>query len=190
MSDTRTRILDAARQIQRELGADHLTMRTIAARVGVTATALYRHFKDKDELIQALRAEDLQTFQSYLDRVLEYEQVGHRLVYTGQAYLDFALDHPELYRTFFLDEPDSPTERRTVGTVRVRAYAFIRDRLDDCMRAGLIPNGDPGQLTIEVWAQMHGLIALYLAGAVAGTQESFRDSYCRALDRLFASITA
>ncbi len=190
MSETRRRILDAAREVERELGAEQLTMRTIAARVGVTATALYRHFKNKDELIGALRAEDLQTFQSYLDRVLEHEQAGHRLVYTGQAYLDFALDHPELYRTFFICNPETPTERRTIGTVRVRSYAFIRDRLDDCMRAGLIPDGDAGQLAIEVWGQMHGLIALYLAGAVAGTQASFRDTYYRALDRLFASITA
>ncbi|HEX7118781.1 MAG TPA: TetR/AcrR family transcriptional regulator [Longimicrobiales bacterium] len=190
MSDTRRRILDAARDIEREHGAERLTMRTIAGRVGVTATALYRHFRNKDALLRELRAEDARTFQAYLDRVLEHERPGHRLAYAGSAYLDFALDHPELYRTFFLSQPRTPLERNAVGTVRVRTYAFLRDRIDDCMRAGLVRDGDASQVAIEVWAQMHGLIALYMAGAVAGTADAFRDRYARAVDRLFASLSA
>jgi AcrR family transcriptional regulator len=188
MSDTRQRILDAAREVERELGADRLTMRTIAARVGVTATALYRHFKNKDELIGALRAEDAQTFQSYLERAMEHDRPGHRLAYSAWAYLDFALDHPELYRSFFIATPTTAIERKMVGTVRVKTFAFLRDRIDDCMRAGVIPDGDASQIAIEVWAHMHGHISLYLAGAVAGTAESFRDTYARSIDRLFAAL--
>lgn len=188
MSDTRQRILDAAREVERELGAEHLTMRTIAGRVGVAATALYRHFKNKDELIGALRAEDARTFQSYLDRAMEHDRPGHRLACSASAYLDFALDYPELYRTFFIATPTSAVEREMVGTVRVKTLAFLRDRIDDCMRAGVIPEGDASQIAIEVWAHMHGHISLYLAGAVAGTPESFRDTYARSMDRLFAAL--
>ena len=51
---TRQRLLAAALELVEEEGVEALSMRRLAARVGVSATALYRHFADKDELLQHL----------------------------------------------------------------------------------------------------------------------------------------
>src|SRR5688500_14212211 len=108
MTDARTRILDAARELFLEEGQGGVTMRSVADRVGVTATALYRHFESKDALVHAVIDGGFQTFGGYLYRSLKGATAAERMRLSGQAYLDFALEQPEMYRTLFMTPwPDS-----------------------------------------------------------------------------------
>lgn len=69
--DTRTRILNAARELYLEGGHRSVTMRGVAERVGVTATALYRQFDDKDALMNEVVDEGFRRFGRYLYKSLE-----------------------------------------------------------------------------------------------------------------------
>src|SRR5436309_821555 len=96
MSETRARILDAARSVFIEMGAEAVTMRRVAERVGVTPTALYRHFEHKDALLNTVIDAGFETFASYLYRSLQGQTPTERLERSGAAYLSFALEQPEI----------------------------------------------------------------------------------------------
>ena len=68
--DTRQQILCEAREVFLENGLSGFSMRTVAQRVGVTATALYRHFDGKDALLASMLGEAFATVGSYLGRAL------------------------------------------------------------------------------------------------------------------------
>src|SRR4051794_30416259 len=108
MSEARTRILDAARALFLEEGVEAVTMRRVAKRVGVTATALYRHFEGKDALLGAVLDAGFQSFGGYLYQALQGADPQERMRLSGQGYLDFALEQPEVYRTIFM-APRPPT---------------------------------------------------------------------------------
>ena len=68
----RTRILEQASDLFLEHGASGVTMRGLAARMGVTPMALYRHFESRDDLLRALLEEGHATFLGYLNRALPH----------------------------------------------------------------------------------------------------------------------
>ena len=100
--ETRQQILTEARELFLEDGLAGFSMRAVASRVGVSATALYRHFNDKDALLASLLSEAFATFGSYLGRALGGRTPIERFRAIGLAYVDFALDHPRDYELMFL----------------------------------------------------------------------------------------
>ncbi|WP_240500218.1 TetR/AcrR family transcriptional regulator [Halioglobus japonicus] len=98
--DLRRSLLDAAAELLREEGEAGLSMRQLAARVGVSRTAPYHHFKDKQELLCAIAEEG---FRRYIE-VLSLDAGNlseQRLQRFVREYLDFALDNVEYYDLMF-----------------------------------------------------------------------------------------
>jgi AcrR family transcriptional regulator len=161
--DIKSRIVAAARALYFERGPEAVTMRAVAERVGVTATALYRHFTDKDALLKEVVGEGSRLLGSQLFRALEAATPLERLRATALEYLDFALAQPQAYRALFDpvsgDDEASPV-RRQRGAVR----RFLRDRVREAMDAGVIAEGDPEGAALTLWSLLHGLAALHHAG--------------------------
>ena len=101
MSDLRDRILIAAQELFRRHGARGVSMRRIAAGVGVTATAIYRHFENKNDLVAEIIRSGLSDLQESLAPALRAEQPADRLRGLALAYLDFALEKPETFELAF-----------------------------------------------------------------------------------------
>lgn len=160
--DIKSRIVGAARALYFERGPDAVTMRAVAERVGVTATALYRHFADKDALLKEVVGEGSRLLGSHLFRALEAPTPLERLRATSLAYLDFALAQPQAYRTLFepgVDDEASPVQRQRGAVSR-----FLRDRVREAMDAGVIAEGDPDGVAMTLWSLLHGLASLHQAG--------------------------
>jgi AcrR family transcriptional regulator len=162
MDDIKSRIVAAARALYMERGPEAVTMRAVAERVGVTATALYRHFADKDAILREVQGEGSRLLGSHLFRALEAPTPLERLRATAMAYLDFAVAQPQAYRSLYeltAEDEDSPVQRQR-GAVR----RFLRDRVREAMDAGVLVSGDPDGTALSVWAMLHGLAALHHAG--------------------------
>lgn len=162
MDDIKSRIVAAARALYMERGPEAVTMRAVAERVGVTATALYRHFADKDAILREVQGEGSRLLGSHLFRALEAPTPLERLRETAMAYLDFAVAQPQAYRSLYepaAEDADSPVQRQR-GAVR----RFLRDRVREAMEAGVLNPGDPDGTALSVWAMLHGLAALHHAG--------------------------
>jgi AcrR family transcriptional regulator len=160
--DIKSRIVAAARALYFERGPDAVTMRAVAERVGVTATALYRHFADKDAILREVVGEGSRLLGSHLFRALEAPTPLERLRATALAYLDFALAQPQAYRALF--ELTGDDETSPVHLQRGAVRRFLRDRVREAMDAGVLAEGDPEGTALTIWSLLHGLAALHQSG--------------------------
>jgi AcrR family transcriptional regulator len=161
--DIKSRIVSAARALYFERGPDAVTMRAVAERVGVTATALYRHFPDKDAILREVVGEGSRLLGSHLFRALEAPTPLDRLRAAAFAYLDFALAQPQAYRALFEPAGD-PDEASPVHAQRGAVRRFLRDRVREAMDAGVVAPGDPEGIALTLWSLLHGLASLHQSG--------------------------
>lgn len=176
--DRRTQIIEAARDLFLQGGIEGMSMRRVAQRCDLTATALYRHFRDKDDLLAAVVDEGRRLLGAYLFEALQAEGPRDRLERTGQQYLAFALDHPGYFEVFFMSRGRpgvEPPPGELLGGAPRRAPSpavrFLYDRIREAARDGLIAldPDDEGELfsvALHLWGHVHGLAALWISGGM------------------------
>lgn len=140
---------------QLETAGTNLSLRALAKSVGVSPTAPYRHFTDRSELMGAIAAEGFHRFSASLTSAgLGHEPIpGLRSL--GVAYLEFASDHPALYRLMFsqygysLEDPECQKAADLAFGVLIGAVA----RAHEC---GWKPGQNVMPLAMAYWAALHG----------------------------------
>jgi AcrR family transcriptional regulator len=160
----RGEILQAAKHLFAEEGVAHVTMRRIGAAVGVSPTALYMHFADKDALLSAI-AQD--TFTALLERLEEtkIEGASARVQFRAglRAYVQFGLERPDEYRLTFMSRLFRRSEPRTCAIEMAdRSFALLQDHVTELMRDGTFQPGVPALTAEAIWAMLHGVTALLL----------------------------
>ena len=97
--DLKSALVDAACSLLKEKGADALSLRAIAAEVGVSHMAPYTHFKNKKELLQAVAAAGFDQLTEQLLKVKsKYSSPWELVLNYGVKYVEFAVANPEIYR--------------------------------------------------------------------------------------------
>ncbi|MFC9616963.1 TetR/AcrR family transcriptional regulator [Streptomyces sp. NPDC056938] len=155
--DLRAACLRAARELLEADGSSGLSLRAVARRAGVSPTAPYRHFADRDALVSAVAAEGYQELAGYLTKAHPAPSTPDELAAVAVAYVQFALEHPALFRVMFA-EPCDPTSEE-----RVAATAAISEYVRNIVRA-TFPDVNADALSTTVWALVHGLAFLHLDG--------------------------
>ena len=186
---TRERILAAARALFLEHGPTGVGMRAVAARVGLTPMALYRHFRSKEALHDALIEQGHAIFLQYLQRALAEPSPGGRLARSGYEYLSFALEHRQDYQMMFMTA--APPRRTGTGPPfwrDVATFRFLVDRIREASAAGLLKVDDPERTALGVWAHVHGLVSLYLTNRLELDEAQFRDLYARSITVLMLAF--
>ena len=165
-------------------------MRSIAREMGLTAPALYRHFRSKEELVAAAIERGFGRFTSTLTQALARPTPGARLRASRGAILEFALRQPRLYETLAYpgDEPDVKALVQHLH-VEVRAVSqFLQDRVSECMEAGVPIQDDPRKMALVLWSFSHGLLVAYLSGHLGIDEAQLRDLYWECGDRTIRGI--
>src|SRR5215218_6219126 len=165
--ETRTKIIDAARDMFATDGVDAVTMRAIADRIEYTPTAIYHHFRDKQALLEELCARDYRALAHAFGKIGRIEDPLERLRRIGLAYVDFALAHPSHYRFMFMTpKPESAFAKTEVGLGRPEedAYAMLRDTVAEGIAAGRFRPEftDAEELAQIMWAGVHGIASLHV----------------------------
>ena len=160
----RGEILQAAKHLFAEEGVAHVTMRRIGAAVGVSPTALYMHFADKDALLAAI-AQDV--FSELLERLERSEIPGQtplESLRSGlRAYIAFGLERPDEYRLTFMSRAFRRAEAKTHALeIADRSFAILQDKVIDMMRDGTVAAGDACAVAEAIWATLHGVTAMLL----------------------------
>jgi AcrR family transcriptional regulator len=165
--ETRQKILDTARDMFVQHGYEATTMRAIADRIEYTPTAIYHHFRNKEALLRELANTDFHALAVAFQRIGRIEDPFERLRRIGEAYVEFALEHPMHYQLMFMTpHPDVSMDRAAVrGDPSEDAYAFLRATCADLIATGrLRPEfNDPDEVAQMAWSSLHGLIALHIA---------------------------
>ena len=159
----RQEILDAAREIFATEGYQALTMRRVAEKIEYSPTAIYLHFKDKAELVQAIcdelfdglvrRLQDLG--RRHTDPV-EYLEAGLR------AYIDFGLKHPDHYFVTFVAGARA-VDYKYEDSAGQQAFEFLRRAIEACVAQNAIRKVDVDATAQSLWMAMHGLVALLIS---------------------------
>jgi AcrR family transcriptional regulator len=162
-TETRERILEAAREMFVELGYDATTMRAIADRIEYTPTAIYHHFRNKEALLSELCVLDFRALAAAFQKVARIEDPVERLRRAGQIYVEFGLQHPMQYQLMFMTRkpPEIMSGIRTTDPSE-GAYAFLRQTCADAIAAGWIrpEYQDADELALMAWSAVHGFLSL------------------------------
>ena len=177
---TAARIFAAARALFDADGLDGLSMRKIADAVGLTPMAIYKHYADKDALIDALMLDGFAGWEARVGKIREREPLAW-LMRMDEAFLEFALQEPRRYEAAFLLKA-SAARRYPEDFLAGRSPVVtqILARIEEARAQGLI--GDAAAIDIAKMgaALSQGLVSLYRAGRFTSERE-FRDAYKRAL---------
>ena len=164
--DLRAAAIAAGLDLLGEREADDLGLREVARAVGVSATALYRHFPDKAALLRALAEAGLaQLAESQRQAAAAAGGGAAGFGATGRAYVRFALDHPALFRLIFSAAPgggdpfDRPAEEAD------EAFRMLRDNAARLAPPGAGPEA-AHRIALHAWALVHGLATLILDGQI------------------------
>lgn len=185
----RGQICRAGERLFAERGLQGVSMRDLAAELGISTMAAYRYFKDKDEILATVRASAFSRFSDALETAFASEKTPMaRARAIGVAYLGFALAESDAYRLIFdLTQPDED-QYPELAQQSARAKAILARQAEDLIAAGLAPD-DVEQVTHSLWSAAHGVCVLYMAGKFRGT-ESCRDAYRATMRWLFIGLRA
>ena len=164
VADFRERLCMVAERLFAEKGLDAVTMRQLAAELGVSPMTPYRYFRDKDDILAAVRANGFDRFADALESARAAPGSARaRGAAVGEAYVNFAFAHPNTYKLMFdLNQPheeDYPELVRAAARARETLTAWVQDLVDEGVLAG-----DPGQIGAMFWASAHGAVVLEMSG--------------------------
>jgi AcrR family transcriptional regulator len=183
------RILAAAERLLRAEGIAALSTRRVASAVGVTAMAMYRHFRSKDALVQALVDVGFARWETRLAEAVGTPGARDKIVNAIAAYRDFALAEPRYFELMFLvPRPGIPLAPESLRATPSPSFAAVIAAVHACMANGEFVPADPSQTLLMMWALAHGLLALHFTGRFGFDELLFRRRYDDAvrlmLDRL------
>ncbi len=170
--DLRRALMDEALLVIGERGVEGLSLRDVAARVGVSHAAPYHHFSDKTALVRALAYEGMALLDERMAQAEEAagDDAAARLLGIGMAYVTFAVERPDYYAAFNAPEVSGPEAQRNApepheehGTTWERLVGGIVA----CQRSGVLAPGDPIIVAVHYWSLVHGLAELWRNGPLS-----------------------
>lgn len=160
--DLRNGLLTAARQLAHEVGPDSITLREVARRAGVSHTAAYHHFADKNDLLRALAVQafaDLSAMHS--KRIAADSGLAATLEAMTLDYLAFATEHSAEFSFMWRRElclPDG--EPDALKDAQLAAQSLVMDYLRSRVGIDLAPTADPDLVTLTYWSLSHGFVTI------------------------------
>ena len=188
--DLRRALLEEAVRTIRDEGAAALTLRAAGARLGVSRTALYRHFADKSALLNAVSEDGFNRLSDALERA--WTEAGGGVPgfeAQGQAYVRFALDNPSHYRVMFGVWSSRERDDSALRAAGTRAFQLLVDALAALQRDGVVRSGEaPDAIALYVWAAVHGIAMLGIDDRLPGGPGGVRQVTDYAVRRLGTGI--
>ena len=181
--DTRTRLLNCALEELERQGVEAFSLRAVSAAAGITPMAVYRHYANKEELLRAVGREAFAAWQRRAETVRATDPLEW-LRQSGRLYLQFALDEPARYDACFVLR--TGVERRFPRDFRAGkspVVSMIMERVATAEAGGAIGRGDPLEIAMFFWSQLHGLAMLHRSGRFAMPRAAFFAFAARAVER-------
>jgi AcrR family transcriptional regulator len=182
VADFRERLCVAAEKLFAEHGPDAVTMRQLAAALGVSPMTPYRYFRDKGHILAVVRTSGFNRFAEALETARQVD-ASHRGkgAAVGQAYLAFAFEHPHTYKLMFdLNQPMDEEYPELVAAGR-RAYESMSAWVKALIAGGEMV-GEADEIGAMFWAATHGAVVLEMSGRIPrGAASHLHERLCSTL---------
>ncbi|MBD8899056.1 TetR/AcrR family transcriptional regulator [Rhodanobacter sp. DHG33] len=184
---TKDRILSAAKAVLESAGFEGLTIRKVAQRAGLSPMALYRHFKNKDELLNALMQDGISAWEAIVGGIRARDPVKW-LEALSEAYLDFALAQPHKFdAAFFLPAPAARRFPDDFAAGRSPAIALAMARIDQAKADGQFRDEPTLGIAVALAAYGQGFVSMHRAKRF-GSDKQFKALYRAAQHQFLDSL--
>lgn len=148
-----------------EEGFGKMSMRKIASQVGVSATSIYLHFKNKDDLLLELIDTSIARLSDKLENQLrDFDNPVQKLQKLAESYIEFALNNPQEYEIIYMvrseEMPKFP--KKKFRQVR-KIYELLADIIEQGRRQGLLEVKNSITSAYTFWAQLHGVASVIIS---------------------------
>jgi AcrR family transcriptional regulator len=186
---TRDRLLSCALEELEKGGVAAFSLRSVSAAAGITPMAVYRHFPNKDELLQAAGNAAFAAWQARVQTIRVTEPLEW-LRQAARLFMQFALDEPARFDACFVIR--TGVERRYPRDFRAGkspVVSMMLERVVAAQAAGLLAPLDPLEITMFFWSQLHGLAMLHRSGRFAMSRGAFLALAARLCEHAIAGFT-
>jgi AcrR family transcriptional regulator len=175
-------LLEAATELLAGYGPDGLSLRGVARRAGVSQSAPYRHFKDKEELLAAIGQNGFRRLKALAEeRLLGAADHRERLHLVGAAYVEFAQRNPHLFRLMFGPMMRKEEEHPDLKLSCQECFGLLLAVIEAGQADGVFRAGDPEVLGTAAWSTVHGIAHLALDGQLPPRTEASFESVSKLL---------
>jgi AcrR family transcriptional regulator len=162
-------LIKAGVEILARDGVGSLSLRKVAKQAGVSHTAPYSHFKDKQALIAAISTEGFKELYIQIERVLEAFKYDPNslLIETAWAYLQFAINEPDRFKLMFSSVLDKEKDYPDFVNISQENFSQLVEIVEVCQQADILKSGEPDVVAVSVWSTVHGFTSLLLEGQIS-----------------------
>jgi AcrR family transcriptional regulator len=164
--DLKAALLDAALKLLKKRSPNEISLRELTRIAGVSQTAPYRHFKDRDDLLAELAGQGFDMISQYIrETILKCKDDPLRMFYEcGLAYFRMGLDHPQHFKLMFNSEVKAGDKYPVLQIAASQTLALLRDMVVYCQRHKVFGEGDPLHIAFHCWSVVNGFTSLYANG--------------------------
>jgi AcrR family transcriptional regulator len=154
-------VLDEIERVVALIGAEGVSLRACAKSVGVTHSALFRHFSDKRDVLTAFAIRSAKRMASQIEQKVSQSTPQDAFLTVGLAYINYARLNPGPFRIIFREDIIDPLNQD---------YRDAMDRLSACLAIGGHGGGNDWALApkaLLAWSSVHGLATLCVDGSLS-----------------------
>lgn len=156
-------LISSALEILKEGTLQDLSLRALARKAGVSQTAPYRHFEDKEALIVVLIQEGSSILNGKMKKACEIsDDPIERLINVGLSYYDFADEHPAHFRLMFGGSLECKDKYEALIETEEKGHEIVAFVVNECMSLPKAPKVSSEIVQIACWSLVHGLANLIL----------------------------
>ena len=184
----RNRMCDLALEAFAKHGVEGISLRGLAADLSCSRTTPYRYFKNKADILAAVRQREYARIADILeDSLVKQSDTNKQLLALMQAYIQFAVQNPDSYRVMYnVSQPDSAQYTELEAEI-LRSAEPMRQVVHTLVETNNL-YGEPSNIFHILWAGLHGLISLHLADLIGNTQ-NFEELAKVMIDALIRSVS-
>ena len=161
----RAALLEAAVELIRESSVEKLSLRALARKVGVSQTAPYRHFKDKNHLLVEIAKQTFDEMVQATVAELDAQQTPPQNVCNcGRAYLKYAIANPERYKLVFGPSIENRESYPDLLEAGMNSFEILMNLVEQGIDSGDFMDHCPKLLANACWTSMHGFASLAIDG--------------------------
>lgn len=163
--DLEQELLAHAIDSARKFGSENISLRNLAGQIGVSPSAAYHHFSDKETLLRAAADQALEMLADRFEKAIsdigneDVQSAWLRFNNLGRAYIDFAIHEPHLFRLAF-----GPHCRSLENDQTPRAWKLLTETIEDLVLLKVIPTKFRDRAQLLAWSSVHGVATLILDG--------------------------
>ena len=169
--DLKNALIEAGIDILSKEGVGALSLRKVARKAGVSHTAPYAHFADKQALIAAIATEGYEKLYARISGVVQqyHDDPARQLVEAAYAYLEFALTDTDHFKITLSGIVEKEKDYPAFVTISKKNFDLVVEIIEACQKEGVLPAGPSDLMAVSTWGLLHGLVSLVLEEQVSHT---------------------